>query len=384
MPKKMILILIVTILILAFPTMKVGAGDLNIEGELTSRLEGSLAERDLLLLSNHLKLILNHYRPEAGLTTATLEISDHRVTKLSLKEAYVELYYDTTDLTIGKQRIAWGKADGTNPTDNFNPEDQTQPFANDNKLRVPAVRARHYSGDWLFDLVWVPTFTSPVFAAPGERWSPLPVGTIEPEVPKDKLENSELGIRASKWTPLVDFSVSYFTGYSKTPAFPTEPKRDGENCIWQPEFYRVNVLGGDFSKDFGSFVLRGEGAYFKPEQKFQLKSPSYQCVLGVDFNLIDQLYVNTQYYREQEADREAINMITGSAQYEVTPFQSFELNGSYGLDNQDYLLNPVYIIDVVDGLSLSLGLYFFAGDEGTLFGSFAEKDYYYLQLNKSF
>lgn len=384
MPKILILILIVTILILAFPTMKVGAGNITITGELTSRLEGSLAESELLLLSNHLKLNLNHYRPEAGLTTATLEISDQRGTKLSLKEAYVELYYAATDLTIGKQRIAWGKADGINPTDNFNPEDQTQPFTDDNKLRVPAVRARHYSGDWIFDLVWVPAFTSPVFAAPGERWSVLPSGRIKPVYPEDKLKHSEYGVRASRWTPAVDFSVSYFNGYSKDPAYPPEPKRDGGDYIWQPKFNRVNVLGGDFSKDFGSFVLRGEGAYFKPEENFQLKSPSYQCVLGVDFNLIDQLYINTQYYREQEADREAINMITGSAQYEVTPFQSFELNGSYGLDHQDYVLNPVYTVDVVDGLSLSLGLYFFAGDEGTLFGSFAEKDYYYLQLNKSF
>ena len=384
MKEKLILIVIVTTLILPLNAMTVGAGDINIKGELSSRLEGSLAEYDLLLISNQLKLNFNHYTPEAGLTTATLEISDGKETKVYLKEAYAELYYDSTDLTIGKQRIAWGKADGINPTDNFNPQDQTQPFADDNKIGVTAVRARHYYTDWLFDLVWVPCFTSPEFAEPGERWSLLPSGRIKPVYPEDKLENSEYGVRASRWTPAVDFSVSYFNGYSKEPAFPAEARVEGDQYIWEPEFYRVHVLGGDFSRDFGSFVVRGEGAYFKPDEEFDLKRPYYRCVLGVDFNLIDELYVNTQYYREEEEGREAVDMITLATQYEVTPFQQFELNVSYGIDGHDYLINPVYKVDVIDSLSLTLGAYLFEGDEGTLFGSFVDKDYLYFVLNKAF
>ena len=42
-------------------------------------------------------------------------------TLLELDQAYVDLYSDLTDFRIGRQRIAWGTADGFNPTSYFSP-----------------------------------------------------------------------------------------------------------------------------------------------------------------------------------------------------------------------------------------------------------------------
>ncbi len=40
---------------------------------------------------------------------------------IGLDEAYASIYLDKTDITIGRQVINWGTADGINPTNSINP-----------------------------------------------------------------------------------------------------------------------------------------------------------------------------------------------------------------------------------------------------------------------
>ena len=57
--------------------------------------------------------------------------------QMELKEAYINFYgflTDNLDLTVGKQRIAWGTADKLNPTDNLNPDDLSDPLDFGEKL----------------------------------------------------------------------------------------------------------------------------------------------------------------------------------------------------------------------------------------------------------
>ncbi|MBT7111399.1 MAG: hypothetical protein HN934_00005, partial [Candidatus Marinimicrobia bacterium] len=42
---------------------------------------------------------------------------------LGLREAYMDVYFNTMDLRIGKQQIIWGKADGMFITDIVSPKD---------------------------------------------------------------------------------------------------------------------------------------------------------------------------------------------------------------------------------------------------------------------
>lgn len=43
-------------------------------------------------------------------------------TSIDLREAYVSIYPGKFDIRLGKQIIAWGKADGINPTNNITPQ----------------------------------------------------------------------------------------------------------------------------------------------------------------------------------------------------------------------------------------------------------------------
>ena len=44
------------------------------------------------------------------------------VSELNLREAFVNTYVGSFDFSIGHQIIAWGRADGINPTDNISPK----------------------------------------------------------------------------------------------------------------------------------------------------------------------------------------------------------------------------------------------------------------------
>ncbi len=72
------------------------------------------------------------------------------------------------DVTIGKQRIPWGTADGLNPTDRFNAFDLSD--LTDFTARVPtwAARLEYYApGDLRLDAVWAPTAHGPLLPTGG-------------------------------------------------------------------------------------------------------------------------------------------------------------------------------------------------------------------------
>ena len=60
----------------------------------------------------------------------------------TLLEGYVTAHFTKADLRIGKQIVAWGRADGINPTDNLTPHDFTVllPFEEDQRFGTVALK----------------------------------------------------------------------------------------------------------------------------------------------------------------------------------------------------------------------------------------------------
>ncbi len=48
---------------------------------------------------------------------------NEQINQFQLREAYADLYLGDFDLRAGQQIIAWGRADGINPTNNLTPQD---------------------------------------------------------------------------------------------------------------------------------------------------------------------------------------------------------------------------------------------------------------------
>jgi len=161
-------------------------------------------------------------------------------------EIYIKAYgvfFDGLDFSLGKQRIAWGKADRLNPTDNLNPDDFSDIF--DFGAKVPstsAVVAYTFPNDFNLQAVWVPMVrptllsrsidVSSIMGDAGELEARMAqigaVSTlgINPVItdfdqhissPALDLEHSMQAARFSFFLFYFDFSVSYFHGYDDVP-----------------------------------------------------------------------------------------------------------------------------------------------------------------------
>lgn len=217
---------------------------------------------------------------------------------INIDEAYVDFYSSNADVRIGIQKFAWGRLDEINPTDNLNSEDLTQGAVNDEverKIGVPSVKVNMYSDAANLELAWIPWFVPYRLPIPKERWFP---GILKPpaaintgsavgdipvtaqyrdiDLPDFSIENSEAGIRVSKYINGWDVSLSYFTGYDPMPL--SEVSSDltidlvnplaldytlGLELTYEPALHRMHVFGFDFTTTVSSVTVRGEYAYFK-------------------------------------------------------------------------------------------------------------------------
>lgn len=227
-----------------------------------------------------------------------------------LREAYVEAFVGPVDLRVGRQIIAWGAADGVNPTDDLTPKDLRvwSPSPDEQRQANLALRAWLSRGAWRLELVGVPLF------APS-RLPDVPITSLvalQPDrFPGPALDAGAAAARLALSSSLVDASLSYRVGHATFPGLAyygldlsqAAPVRAG----WTS--YSAQTLGLDFASTVGSwFGLRGEAAWRVPATDTvhpELPPLSdVQAVLGVERKIVGVgalLQVHLRYSLDHEA-----------------------------------------------------------------------------------
>lgn len=228
-------------------------------------------------------------------------------TEVSLREAYLNLYLGPVDIRLGHQIIAWGRADGNNPTDNLTPRDMNIRSANadDRRLANLALRLRldvmpaGIEGSARVELVWVPFYAAsrfPSFTLAG------PMSFGPPNQPDFNLLKGIGALKLDIETPLFDASVSGLVGHSTFPGIELQRvlvPPDPVTLVLGFSSYRHVVVGFDFSTSvFDWFGLRGEAAFRWPLEhpaRDDVPLPDLQYVVGVDREITDSLTIGAQY-----------------------------------------------------------------------------------------
>jgi len=240
---------------------------------------------------------------------------------VDFEEAYFDLFLPSLDLRVGKQKVAWGKLDRTQPNDLVNPLTYTDPFLDEEaerKIGVPALQASYYfpaaplvPQESRLTAVWVPKYVPYRFSPAScqvedrtshcllERWFPpaaIPPasftvkdihfanGSSNPEMPVPlafrtqnvsppawRLDNSEVGLRYSALVHDIDMALYYFHGFDPQPAFNLTAEAFGQPdltnlsglTMLSPRFHQIDSWGGDFAYAFDRFTVRGEGAFVR-------------------------------------------------------------------------------------------------------------------------
>jgi hypothetical protein len=323
--------------------------------------------------------------------------------EMGLRELYLDIYFDSLDLRIGKQQIIWGKADGVFITDIVSPKDLRQfllPDFDEIRIGVTALKADLYFGDNTLEAVLVPLFTPTRTPEGGSIWSVTPDFPVTPVINSAvevdmKVANSEIFAKYSHLGS--QFDLELMAGYMWDDEPALHIINPGPLEI-TPEYHRLILGGGSFSTTLAGAVLRGEGAYYSGKY-FRTSDIAAGGVIekdyvnylgGIDFTLMG-INLSAQFIQQAipEYDKEIIddqfeNMMTFLIS--DTFFRDtlrLELFSYLGLNNMDSLIRPRIIYDIRDGLELQIGANIFTGDEGD-FGQYDDNDMLTVKLEYTF
>ena len=333
--------------------------------------------------------------------------------ELGLREAYLDIYFNSVDLRIGKQQIIWGKADGVFITDIVSPKDLREfllPDFDEIRMGVTSLKADYYIGDNTFELVWIPIFTPTLLPEEGNIWRKLPDFPIIPTIDRSResvkptLENSEVFAKFSALTALVDFEIMGGYAWDDDPTMhvikqidPVSHQLTGLTVY--PRHHRLTIGGGSFSTTLGPFVLRGEGAYYQGKyfntadpmaSESVVKKDYLHYLVGTDFTFMD-FNLSMQFIQQAIMDYDDYidndqysNMATFLAARDyLNETLNISLFMYYDFNNEASLIRPKIIYDLADGFEILFGANIFTGTKG-MFGQFNDNDMIYTKIKYSF
>jgi hypothetical protein len=316
-------------------------------------------------------------------------------TRVQLLEGFATIHFSHADLHIGKQIIAWGRADGINPTDNVSPRDFTVmlPFEDDQRFGTTALK---------LDLYPSQEYTLTLLAAPLFEPSRVPIPstlTISERKPPHTLSNTQAGIRLNKVGGSTDWSLSYFRGFSLLPTAQAVEHVTGGSGL-ELHYDRISAFGADFARNFGRFGVRGEIAYVDTANHAgrnpAVRSPYLFWIIGVDRTFHEYLNVNLQflerrgrYYQDPEtiADPRLQSAALLNAIMEGLPARvshgissrishqwrhetlKAEVFGVVDLTGNSRFVRPLVTYAFNDRLKGAIGAEIFAGAAGSQYGS---------------
>ena len=324
---------------------------------------------------------------------ANEDVFGDRINEHRLREGYVEGRKGNFDYRVGKQIVAWGRADRFNPTDNLTPRDATLLAGDIDEDRFGSLAAK---GSWNFDAhtsvtgVWIPQFRPNVVPLP------LRPGIVFQENIPDSARQWALKIDQSGKT--VDWSVSWFDGFDLSADLSPGAMTTAGQVV-NFDHHRIRVLGADAATTRGSFRFAAEAAYVRTEDPDGIdpgiKNPFVYGVLGVErdypdnFTVIVQAFarevmhysnpeaianpgvraiavqqaiVNSQYDRRQQGLSVRIDKKWFNETLEA------ELAAIALLDRDGYFVRPRMIYMWSDSIKFIAGYEYFRGSDKTTYG----------------
>ena len=325
------------------------------------------------------------------------------------REAYVDFSSGAADFRIGKQIIAWGKADQLNPTDNLSPRDNSLFVAESDDQRFGTVAAKgsyNFAGalsGLVATAVWLPRFR------PNIQPIVPPIGvTVIESMPG----GDQYAFKLEQSGQAADWSISYFHGYDLNPDLAIQPLTPQYLLL---QHHRIRVLGVDAATVLGRYGVRAEAAYTQTEDAAGtdpfIKNPFLYVVLGADRTFFEYLNINVQYFARRVSAYSDPSLIVNPMIQNVAMQQNLisnqqdgfqqglslriankwlhetleaELAAVYHSDHKDYLLRPKIGYAFDDHWKGTLGAILFRGEAQTFFGMMRERSSVYLELRYSF
>lgn len=313
---------------------------------------------------------------------------------LDYGESYVQYRADSYRLTLGAQKVLWGRIDEFPPTDRMSTQDLSRYILDDHSDRrraSPAVRFEHFAGDRKLDLVFLPYFREAELPGAESVWFPVNqqsgeilglqstaasralVRTVPVETRASDSDGG-FGVRYSGTGAGLDYAMTLQKVRQSLPYFNYNSARG----VLEARYPRSWIVGGDLGFEAVGAVWRLEGAWLSDSPVTRLNGvydtvDSFNWGAGVEFFPGDgDARVNLQLIGVNHIDapavidRTEIYLLSGSFE---TPFgqNRWRLKGRFykGLDTHDLYLNPEIAYTGIDSQEIYLDAHYFEGAPGT-------------------
>ncbi len=351
------------------------------------------------------------------------------VTRIDLREAYATVSGKTWDVSAGQKIVKWGRADFTNPTSKFSPQNliSRSPDKEDMDLGNLLVNARWFP---------VPLLTLEAVVAPYYRSTvlmidplPLPsyvtINTINSLVTGKDMFG--YGLKANMHLRGIDMSLSWFDGYDPMPGTAlTTFNLNLSDPIPVPyteltmKPYKIRNIGLDFETTAGSTGIRGEAAWSIPYDSYKIYEyaacQELEWAAGIDW-MPGNWRITAEYsgkvitdFEESsvapiigtEPDLSQLAILMATPGFDLTEYvrqqvgafnrlYNYQLEKSYhsagirietdlfygkltpsltslyNFTSRDFLLMPEVTYKPADGLTINLGGEFYSGREGSIY-----------------
>ncbi|MEM7079992.1 MAG: hypothetical protein AAF513_15330 [Pseudomonadota bacterium] len=305
--------------------------------------------------------------------------------RAELVEAYLLRDGATTDITLGKQRVAWGTADGVSTIDRINAVDLRDPIGNARTAsRRPSwlLRIEQKLQTGSLDFVWLPRGRDRKFPEFGSPWEPSGLNELrmlrragaqglEIEDP----HRPEGGVRYQVFGQGVDWSVAFFNGYTDGPVRARTVAASPGAALLRLSPVRVSTVNIAGALGLARSTLRGEVAYTADTWVDSRPSDLWQMVLGWDQTFFTSLYVNLQlYYDRATAAPDTYGATFAITQQVFDDAATMGLRGQVGNDAQ-HAIEAFLDYRLGDQLLLSAKYLSFDGARSSPLGDFRDNDF---------
>ena len=331
-------------------------------------------------------------------------------------ENYLDFEAGGWDFRLGAQHIIWGEVVGLFFADVVSARD-TRDFLlpSFDIIRIPqwAARAEYFKGDSHIELIWIPVPTFDRIGKPGADFYPVPLPSPTPQStaslfnnpdrPDRSLSNSNYGVRANTLLGGWDLAAFFYRSSNAQPTFYRLPTASiAQPFVYQPLYDRISQTGSTVTKDFDSFVLRGEAVYTygqnfasldasAPQGVVRRNTLDYIASVEVPFEKIDgRLNVQAfqRLYFGGGADAVALDSGTWGASVlvagKVTPTIEPQLLWIQTFGGGGNLVRPRVNWYPVRNATIGFGVDIFTGPSDGLFGRYNNRDRVYTEIRYDF
>ncbi|MGD2118353.1 MAG: hypothetical protein PVG66_08350 [Chromatiales bacterium] len=317
--------------------------------------------------------------------------------ELDYDESFVRYRSTNSRLTVGAQKVIWGRIDEIPPTDRLSTQDINRFILDDladRRRARPMIRYEAFSGANKYDLFFLPVFREAELPDTDSIWYPIDrsrgkilgiettpayaaamaSSTIVENAPDS---DGGVGLRFSRTQGDLDYAVTIQHGRQTVPYFSYDPIGNSFTALYP----RSTAVGFDLGFESSGITWRFESAFIDEvtvtRNNFShTEVEGFNWAAGMEFFPGDgdsrvnlQLAGNHLLNTPNILEREDIYNFNGSVEI---PFarERWRANIRFfvGLDKQDIYLNPEIAFLAWEPHEIYLETHYFDGSEGTLGG----------------